>query len=182
MNLSIGSIVLSNENSDKFSMSSPYYYGALIYAIPYGKSYSSFDKLFFPFEPSIWICISLVLLLLSIVVILLKTVSRKVRNFVVGSGNDGPFCNTIAISLGITMPDHAVPYRNFGRTILMILLLATLVLRNAYQGNLFNFLKSQKQRPPLFHLSDILASEVDICVPETFHQLYMDEFAAISHR
>lgn len=182
MNLSIASIVLSNENSYKFSMSSPYYYGALIYAIPYGASYSSFDKLFFPFQPTIWMCISLMLVSVSIAIILLKTASRKVRSFVIGNRNNGPFCNLIAISLGITMPAYAVPHRNFARTILMILLAATLVLRNAYQGNLFNFLKTQKQRPPLFRVQDIWKADVDICVPETFHQLYVEEFPDISHR
>lgn len=180
MNLSIGSIIMSNENSDKFSMSSPYYYGALIYAIPHGKPYSSFDKLFFPFEPAIWIWISMLLLLASIVIVRLKTAPRKVRDFVVGKGNNGPFCNLIAISLGMSMT--VLPYRNFARTILTILLLATFILRNAYQGALFNFLKTQKQRPPLFRLDDIWKSDVDICVSETFHQLYIKEFPEIAHR
>lgn len=181
VNLSIGALIMTTWETT-FSISLSYCYGAVIFAIPRGRPYTSFEKLFLPFELSVWMCIAAATLAAIVAMGVLKLGPRHVRDFVVGRRNDGPFCNLVAIILGVGMPAHHIAYRNFARTILTVVLLATLVLRNAYQGNLFNFLRTQTQRPPLFHLQDIWDSDVDIYVPPTFYQLFMRELPQMAHR
>lgn len=140
--------------------------------IPPGHPYTSFKKLFLPFDARIWLCIALFYVAALIIWLALKTCWRAKRDFVIGRGNSMPLINLVIVCLGGSMTMSQMPARNFARSILMILLLATLILRNAYQGNLFNYLRIQKTERPLYYRSDIFDSDVDIYVTETFYDQY----------
>lgn len=181
VNLSIGALRMSTWE-EAFSNSLPYCYGAVIFAIPRGRPYTAVEMLFLPFDSSVWICITAATSAAIVAMGVLKLGPLHVRDFVVGRRNDGPFCNLVAIILGARMPTHHIANRNIARTILTVVLLATLVLRNAYQGTLFNFLRTQQQRSPLFHLQDMWDCDVDIYVPPTCYRLFMREFPHMAHR
>lgn len=178
----MGGFVLLIERIDKFSATVPYVFNPLVFAIPYGRSYSSLAKLFFPFKMTVWICVCSSLLLVITVIVVLKLFSKKKRDFVVGRNNDAPFLNLIQTCLGGTMTGYQLPRRNFARTMLGIVLLTTLILRNAYLGNLFNFLRIQKRMEPFYHIQDIFDSDVTIFIISPLFERYQKEFPHVKHR
>lgn len=163
-------------------MSFAYFYGSLVYGIPAGRPYSSFEKLFFPFRIWIWILISMLFLVAAALLIVLKLMPQKNRNFLLGNVTKMPFFNMVNICLGGTVSFKDIPGRIFARTLLMIWLLATLVLRNAYQGKLFDNLRSNQRKLPYFYLNELYASDLDLYLYESFYQNIYDAIPTQSHR
>lgn len=174
MNLSLGATTPVEHRADNYSWSITYYYGFLLFAIPPGKSYTSFEKLFFPFGENVWFVICGLFLSAVIIIFILKMSVRKNRDFVIGKFNNMPFFNMVDICLGGTVPMHSLPTRNFARTLVMIWLLSTLVLRNAYQGILFDNLRSHQRKMPYFHLNELYNSNLTLYLPQAFYQMFAD--------
>lgn len=162
-------------------MSFAYFYGSLLYAIPTGKAYSSFEKLFFPFKYIIWTCIASMFVIASLVLIILKSAQRSKRDFFIGSSNNMPFFNMVNICLGGTISFHNMPKRNFARTILMIWLISTLVLRNAYQGKLYDNLRKSQRQAPFFQLGELYASNLKLYLYESFFQNIANQLTSGDH-
>lgn len=181
-NFSIGAIFLSSQRPGNLAASFPFYYGSLVFMIPPGHPYNSFKKLFLPFDVRIWLCIALFFGAALAIWFALKTCWRSSRDFVIGRGNSMPLINLVIVCLGGSMTVPQMPTRNFARTILTILLLATLILRNAYQGNLFNHLRTQKNERPLYYRREIFNSDVNIYVTETFYEQYRREHPEAASR
>lgn len=175
-------IILTPERAKKFSYSIPYFYDSLIFAIPPAKAYSSLEKLFFPFKMAVWIYICATFVIIMIVILFLKVMPLKKRNFVIGKQNDSPLLNVLNICFGGAITQYQLPHRNFARTILMILLLTTLVLRNAYLGNLFNFLRTRKQMEPLYYKRSIIDSDVSIFLSARYLKPFQEDFPKLQHR
>lgn len=138
----------------------------MLYVIPPGRPYTSFEKLFFPFKMDVWIGVCSLFLFIVILTVALKSISKKKYDFVLGCNNDAPFLNIFSVVLGGSITTHQLPNRNFARSMLVILLVATLILRNAYLGCVFDFLLTQKRMEPLFYIKDIYASDVPIYSPK----------------
>lgn len=164
----MGALLSITERSKIFSPSIPYVYDSLLFAIPPGKPYSSLEKLLFPFKATVWMCICTSFLLMAIAIRILKLISKRKLNFVIGRNIDAPMLNLFKTCLGGTMTEFQLPKRNFARTILGIVFLTTLILRNAYLGNLFNFLRAQKRTEPLYYTRNVFDSDVEIFIPELY--------------
>lgn len=136
--------------------------------IPPGRPYSSLEKLFFPFRKEVWICFWSIFLAMVLWIAVVTRISKEKGYFVIGRKNDAPVLSLYAIILGGTMTAYQLPRRNFARTILGILLFSTLILRNAYLGNLFNFLRTQKRMEPLYYQQNIYDSDVPIYARRTY--------------
>ncbi|XP_037045507.1 uncharacterized protein LOC119080945 [Bradysia coprophila] len=162
-------------HSDSF----PYVYDFGLFIVPRGKPYSSLEKLFFPFKMEVWICASLVFLVMVVAIFILKFMAKEKHDFVIGPSN-APLLNLFSIVVGGSTTTFQVPQKNFARTILAILLLTTLILRNAYLGNLFNFLRTQKRMKQLNYVQDVAESDVAIYSLRDI-RLY-SEIAAIGDR
>lgn len=100
----------------------------------------------------------------------------------IGRNNDAPFLNLIYIGLGGAMTEYQLPRRNFARSILGILLLTTLILRNAYLGHLFNFMTTQKRMQPLYYIHDIIESNVTIFIPAAAVGSIQKQFPNVKNR
>lgn len=122
-----------------------YIYDSAVFVFPPGRPYSSLAKLFFPFKSGVWICAFKSFLAMVIAILILEYISKKTCQFVIGRHNDAPVLNLLSIIVGGSTTTHQLPRRNFARTILIILLLSTLILRNAYLGNLVNFLQTPQE-------------------------------------
>lgn len=121
-------------------MADSYFYteSKQVWVIPPGQSLTSIGKLLQPFKIILWIFTSLVLMTSLMVIFVLKFSSKVTRNFLFGKGIHYPAMNLINTTFGGSMPK--TPTRNFARFLLMVYILFCLVIRNAYQGALFNFL------------------------------------------
>lgn len=181
-NLTLGAIVVAASRAEKYSMSFAYVYGFLLYAIPPGKPYSSFEKLFFPFKIIIWSCICTLFVIAAIVLVALKLMPRKNRDFFIGKSNNMPFFNMVTICLGGTVSIKDMPLRNFARSMLLIWLLLTLVLRNAYQGKLYDNLRSHQRMAPFYRLHELYESNLNLFLYESFYQNVADVMPEEHHR
>lgn len=88
----------------------------------------------------------------------------------------------INICLGGSVSLSNIPARNFARTMLMIWLISTLVLRNAYQGKLFDNLRSNQQMAPYFELDELYGSNLKLYLYESFYQNIADIFTDEDYR
>lgn len=125
--MTLGAIIVAATRAERFEMTQAYFYGSLLYSIPYGKPYSSLEKLFFPFRFIIWILMCAIFIVAAVVLLLLKFTAIKNRAFMIGASNNMPFFNMVNICLGGPVSLNDMPIRNFARTLLTIWLLSTLV-------------------------------------------------------
>lgn len=176
----MGAIIYTAHRTETYSISFPYFYGSLVFAIPAGRQYSSFEKIFFPFKYIIWSCICTMFVVTITVTTALKFVAQRKRNFVIGPKNDSPLLNAINVCFGGTI--NRLPQRNFARSILTIWLLTSFVLRNSYQGTLLSFLRKEQRMQPLFYLEYILNTNVKLYLQETFYQQLYNDLPALRDR
>lgn len=170
------------DRSAKYSMSVAYMYPSLLYAIPPGRPYTSLEKLYFPFKIILWSSICALFIIGALVVTILKLLPKHRRDFVIGTSNDMPLFNMVSVSLGGSLTIEHIPVKNFARTILMIWLIATLVLRNSYQGKLFDNMRSNQRMAPLFTLNDLYESHLKIHIFTSYYQNIVDSYPHHSHR
>lgn len=126
-----------------------------MYTIPPGPPYSPIEKLILPFETYVWlwivICTGMALVTITCVS---SCGSKNSRNFVFGAKNRTPFLNYINIMLGGAIT--SAPIRNFARTIFLIWLLGSLILRSSYTGAIFSFIQSQKSAIEIRNLEQLI--------------------------
>lgn len=131
--------------AQNFSISNAYIYPSLLYAIPPGRKFTALEKLYFPFALTVWLYISALFVIAAVLCVILKLIEKKKRDFFVGKSNSMPFFNMVVVSLGGTISINHLPMRSFARTMLLIWLISTLILRNAYQGKLFDYLRGDQR-------------------------------------
>ncbi|XP_055842727.1 uncharacterized protein LOC129909678 [Episyrphus balteatus] len=110
----------------------------IVVAIPQGQPLSSFQRLTKPFKYIIWSC--------------LCTSVLKVKDFVFGPLNTIPFTNLVNVFFG--GPVTVLP---FARYILLIWLLYTMVLRNAYSGELYMMLQDSSSTTTLKNVEEMVS-------------------------
>lgn len=126
-----------------------------MYTIPPGPPYSPLEKLILPFETYVWLWLVICTGMSLVTIICVSSCgSENSRNFVFGAKNRTPFLNYINIMLGgaITF----APIRNFARTIFLIWLLGSLILRSSYTGAMFSFIQSQKSAIEIRNLEQLI--------------------------
>ncbi|KXJ69660.1 hypothetical protein RP20_CCG026223 [Aedes albopictus] len=125
----------------------------VMFAVPHGRSYTAFEKLFGPFERSLLEMHAFVVIVTCVVVLILSFANRKVRAFVYGRGVSTPLLNAIAILFGGSVPQP--PVRNFARTLLFLWLVYCFIIGSLYQGSLFHYLQKPMHYPPLKTMREI---------------------------
>lgn len=173
-------IISDNEGRTLFAISFPYYYATLLFAVPPGKPYTSLEKIFFPFEYLVWTSICGVFIAAVALICQLKFTQATRRQFVLGAKNDSPLINMISIFLGGSV-DH-VPGRNFARTILLIWMSMSLILRSAYQGRLYHFIRTDQRSSTMNDLAAIVESDYKIYTTPKFHNFVIKKLPALESR
>lgn len=128
--MTVGSFFQNIERQKVWDLTFPHMYIDLKMLTPVSVPYSSLRKIQMPFDVAVWIWI-----LIALVVAIFFTYYR------IGRSRLTSFFDVINIFLGgpiVQMPDRVSIKFALG-----MWMLATLVLRNAYQGAMFNFLQAQ---------------------------------------
>lgn len=155
VNLTMFAAVNTVERSTEFTSSFPYAYASIVYTIPHGPPYTPLEKLALPFKKNVWLWVLVCTGAASATIAYISGwCSRKCRDFVFGAKNRTPFLNYINVMLGGSITTG--PVRNFARTIFLIWLLGSLVLRSSYQGALFRFIQSQKSAIEIESLEELI--------------------------
>lgn len=166
-NLTIGGFSFTITRAQLMSASSPYLYSSLLYAVPRGKEYTGLEKLFLPFKPKIWMLIGTILVL---TLISTTFVSKRKLTFLVGERNRTPFLNTISVIFGGAVT--ILPKRNFARTILIIWIFGCIVLRSAFQGSLFEFIRKPRNSPSATTLPELIDRNYTLYMSTAIFQLF----------
>lgn len=135
------------------SYSMTYAQSPLIIIVPPGLEHSSFSKLLNPFDDSVWLVFTGMIIFFIVITAILKCQSIKVRNFVLGANNRNPLLNAIGVIVGLPISS---PGRNFARWNLMMFVILLLILRSLYQSSLYKDLQSSKRNLPVQTIEETL--------------------------
>ncbi|XP_037932339.1 uncharacterized protein LOC119667123 [Teleopsis dalmanni] len=138
--IAIGSFSASHVSHYIFSSSCTYYQSTFIFVVRSDLTYNALIQLVRPFHNEIWRCKFTIFTIAILCIIVVKLWGcAKLREFIFGAENSGPVVNLLTIYLG--NPITKLPRRNFARFLLMLWMLLTLLLRNSYQGKLFDVMR-----------------------------------------
>lgn len=116
----------------------------------------------------IWFIIAVIILAAILLLAQLKYVHSSTRGYIIGPENNSPILSMINIifSWGIV----ELPKRNFARTVLIIWIAMSLILRSAYQGRLYHFMQMHQFTYLLTYLLNTL-KEIILINNSTTHFL-----------
>ncbi|EAT33057.1 AAEL014686-PA [Aedes aegypti] len=142
VNMSTGCFSMRGERMSVMRSSASYYTIKMMFAVPPGRPYTAFEKMFRPFSAVTWMMVTLYTLAGAGVILVLQFYPWSVRNFVYGRSTGMAFMNFMNIFFGGAM--SRTPGRNFARALLFLWLLQCFVMRTLYQGSLFEYLQQSK--------------------------------------
>ncbi|KAG4075079.1 hypothetical protein HA402_008144 [Bradysia odoriphaga] len=115
------------------------------------------QKIFLPFTFASWISIAMVALLACCIIKLLKFTPKIVHDYVIGSNVKGSILNVWNVLLGGNQ--QMLPQSNFPRFLLIKFLIFTMIMRNLYQGGVFNILKRDVRGVELTTVDEFIEHE-----------------------
>lgn len=145
----------------KFADSSVVYFSfPEAFVISPGMLYSDFEKLFQPFDTTVWICIVAILVIAFLVIFVVNVRFKMLQIIIYGEDVLHPTTNLLLAILGSSQPK--LPKRHSSRFLLMVFLVFCLVLRSAYQGSLYKFLQSEKRHKSVETIDEMIEQKFDI--------------------
>ncbi|KAG5676547.1 hypothetical protein PVAND_006372 [Polypedilum vanderplanki] len=115
------------------------------YLVTKNDLYTNYEKLFFPFDDTTWIYLSITFGLTFVIIFILKRCPRWIKIIVFGAGVKSPGYNVISILFGFSQSQ--VPRENFSRIILFFFIWFCLMFRNCYQSMIFDFMTTDMRKP-----------------------------------
>lgn len=195
VNLSISAIPQTPQLVKNFTASKCYSIELYTLAIPGpidGKT--PIEKLLLPFSLSVWLATTFYLFCAIIVIVLTKLLNRQWRHFIIGGRrNRSPIINLLNALLGGSVANPMMArnlkfFGTFARTLMMIWILSSLILRNSYQGALFNYLQGPQLTLQYDTIKKIIDSDITIYgrsyigkdpIPRSRIQIYVDDLQTI---
>ncbi|CRK97644.1 CLUMA_CG011029, isoform A [Clunio marinus] len=169
VNLTIGYTTCTSSENKHMSSSHVYYTSKLIWIVPPGRLFQSFEKLIKPFQRSLWLCVMLVLLISFISIIVVKCYPKRVQDFVFGKGITSPSLNMITVFFG--GPLYKLPKRNFARTLLGCFMVYCLIIKSTYTGALFKFIRSDARDKDVSGVKAMIKQNFSFYVVDSSHDL-----------
>lgn len=172
---SLDGLVVYDEKRNENTLRPEYYSRPLMYtdtfiAIPPGEEYDGYEKLVLPFDEPTWMWISITFAAAFLTIFLLKFAKPKVVNFMIGSETLTPVLNVIRAFFGISQ--IVCPRRNFARYLLMMFILFSLIIRTAYQGEMFEFLQKDMRKPTVTSYEEMIDQGFVFYMPADFREKY----------
>lgn len=133
-----------------------YHIVPIVFAIPPGELLTPFEKLLLPFDSMVWISLLVTLCTGILVIVFLNwtTVGKKVRKFFHEDGTGNPIMNMLVAILGLGQT--TLPTETFPRITLATFLIFCFVLRNVYQGLLFDFMQSDGRHKEIQTIQELV--------------------------
>lgn len=167
--------VQTPKSTKRYFGTQPYHYEKLVIVVPPGQLYTSFEKLFLPFEIEVWTWIIITFVVVFSTILIVNFLPPFVGDFVFGRNVVTPSLNVwIAFSgLGQTI----LPSRNFARFLLMCFILFSLIIRTAYQGKSFEFLQKEMRKKTVQTIDEMITKNFTLHVAEGYMSVF--DFAEI---
>lgn len=110
------------------------------------EHFTPLARLMAPFQGCLWISFAIVLSFAIVVILISKKLTTRQRHFVIGGRvNRTPILNMLNVVIGNAAHMHYLGA--FSRTLLLLWILFCFIIRNSYQGSLYEFLVSNINRP-----------------------------------
>jgi hypothetical protein len=131
-----------------------------------GELYTSYEKLWLPFDNMTWTLLLSTFLIAFASIIIIKKLPEIIQKRVFGEKIQNPALNVITTFFGITqnkLPMHSIP-----RFILINFVLFCLIFRTCYQSKLFDFMTGEPRHPPPNTILDLkngcftIYSDIDV--------------------
>ena len=144
----------SEELREGYVLSHPILSTSDVFVVPPGESYTSWEKLFLPFDDATWMWLGITFAVAFLVIIFVKlTRSTSMYEFIIGSNVTTPALNVIGIFMGIGQ--ILLPQRNISRFLFMVFVLFCLIMRTAYQGKYFEFITTNVRKSPVKEIAEL---------------------------
>lgn len=141
VNFTAGFVAVTPHRNKYMSPSNTYYTTNLVWMITPGEIISAVERMKNVFDRKTWMMILLIYVISIIVIFIIKCQSDVVKDFVFGRNNRSPFMTMLVVANGLVLT--RLPGRNFARYLLMVFMLYGMVIRSAYTGTWFKFLKEE---------------------------------------
>jgi Ligated ion channel L-glutamate- and glycine-binding site len=163
--IGMGNYILQPSRLKIADSSISYHSLPLVFILSGIQKMSIFEKLVKPFDRIAWIVIIVTFGLGVSFILIIEFKFKKFRAFIFGTGIRHPVTNMIMVILGVSQPK--LPMRNFSRFLLMMFLIQCLVLRNAYQGSLYKFLRKDEQQQEPTTINDLVDQDYEFVLIES---------------
>jgi hypothetical protein len=145
-----------------FDATTSYISEKIVFVIPPAQDLTSIQKLIYPFTTPAWIVVILCFSVGYAVIFIIKLLPKSFQNFVFGANVRHPYLNIFIAIIGGTQ--KVLPRRNFGRFLLMMLLMLFLVVRTLYQGSFYQLLKSDRHHKEIQSINEMIEKDFDFYV------------------
>ncbi|XP_050088243.1 uncharacterized protein LOC126572712 [Anopheles aquasalis] len=173
VDLAIACLAIDPSRNAYLRPGTTHYTSTVRMAVPQGRPYTPFEKLFRPFRTDCWIAVSCCLAVLVCLVAGLGTGGHSVaRDFVYGPGVRMPLLRALYLMFGGSV--QPCPRRNFARTLFLLWLAKTLVLRTVYQASLYRYLQRSAYQPPLATLDEVYRSSLELHMVHLALRFFVD--------
>lgn len=155
--LAIGDLWLKQNRDEEFDATQPYTCQKIVFIVPKGREYTSFEKFILPFRPRTWFLVIICSLTGCIAIFVVKIQKKSVQSFVFGTGVQHPYLNLLIAFAGGSIVK--LPKRNFARFLLMTFLIYSLIIRTVYQASFFQVLRKNQLRPDPKTIQEMIDKE-----------------------
>lgn len=161
--MTVGTHALTSERAALFYYSRSYMQDSFIFTFAECNVFESpLSRLLAPFQTTVWISILLLLLMSTFILLLTKMLSKRNRHLIIGGQmNRTPIINMLNGMLGNMIPVRAM-FGRFVRTLTILWIFFWLIVRNAYQGSLYDHFQSQRINSPYDKIDKVRNSNATI--------------------
>lgn len=144
--ISVGSLGPTTLLSEAFRYTFPYHYEPVVFVLPHGRNYTSFEQLLRPFSTTLWLCC---VAFFVVATVLLWALSHSGLPQSASSTITVDFTDMVSVFVGGSYTRAGrKPVRRAEHGWLMLWLLVALVLRTINQGYMFKFIRQNSQVMP----------------------------------
>ena len=168
VDLMMGNLFLTSDRMKFMTNSHSYSSMPLIMIVPPGEPLTSFEKLFHPFQPTVWYFLLSVFGFGIFVIFIINYQSDNVQRLVFGDGTRYHYLNMLLIIVGGSQ--IKLPRSNFARSILMMFLMFCLVQRTLHQGSLYQFLQTDERTAIVPSIDEMIVRDYEFFLFATYEE------------
>lgn len=169
VDIAIHSLGLTQQKAKEFDHSMVYLTMPMVFVVPPGNFLGFFEKILKPFDLIVWILLLLIFSAAIVVMFLLDWKLQYFRPFFHEQGTGSSIMNFLAAILGLGQSN--LPTRNSPRIVLLTFLIFCLILRNVYQGLLFDLMTSDGRHKEVQTIQELIDKEYTILMYEAAENL-----------
>lgn len=138
-------------------------------------------RLMAPFHKSLWISILLLLIIAIFIILLTKQLTKFQRHFIIGGRmNRTPIINMFTSMIGNNIGNQRIVntthFSTFARSLTILWIFFSLVVRSAYQGSLYEHFQNERINTPYDTVEKVRDSNVTIHLRNTAEIFIPDGF------